>query len=73
MGRDDNIQVDGTVSTAKGGGHYSILLENGVTILAKVSGKMKRFKIRIIAGDKVTVTVSPYDPTHGFITHRHKI
>jgi translation initiation factor IF-1 len=63
----------GTVSTATGGGNFSVLLEGGITILAKLSGKMKRFKIRIIPGDKVTVTVSPYDPTHGFITHRQRL
>lgn len=73
MSKEDNLQIQGTVTTATGGGKFSVLLENGSTILAKLSGKMQRFKIRIIAGDKVTVTVSPYDLTHGFITHRQKL
>ena len=73
MPKEDHIELDGTVASSKGGGQYSILLTNGLTILAKLSGKMKRFKIRIIPGDKVIVSVSPYDPTHGFITHRQKL
>ena len=73
MSREDHISVPGTVSAASGGGHYQVLLENGVTVLAKLSGKMKRFKIRIIVGDKVTVALSPYDTSHGFITHRQKL
>lgn len=73
MSKQDNIDLQGTITTATGGGQYSVLLENGSSVRAKLSGKMQRFKIRIIAGDKVTVTVSPYDVTHGFITHRQKL
>ena len=70
MAKEDNIELKGIIVAATGGGRFSVLLENGSTVLAKLSGKMQRFKIRIIAGDKVTITVSPYDPTHGFITYR---
>ncbi len=73
MSKEDLIRLEGKVADATGGGNYQILLENGVTITARLSGKMKRFKIRIIVGDKVTVGVSPYDPTHGLITHRQKV
>lgn len=73
MSRDDLVQLEGKVSDATGGGNYKVLLDNGVTVLARLSGKMKRFKIRIIVGDKVTVGVSPYDPSHGIITHRQKV
>ena len=73
MSKDDLIRIDGRVSDATGGGNYQVLLDNGVSITARLSGKMKRFKIRIIVGDKVTVGVSPYDPSHGLITHRQKI
>lgn len=72
MSRDDLIRVEGKVSDASGGGNYVVLLENGVTVTARLSGKMKKFRIRIIVGDRVTVGVSPYDPSHGLITHRHK-
>ncbi len=73
MSKEDLIRIEGKISDATGGGIYQILLENGHTISARLSGKMKRFKIRIIVGDKVTVGVSPYDPSHGIITHRQKI
>jgi len=72
LAKDDLIKLDGKVSDATGGGNYVVLLDNGVTISARLSGKMKQFKIRIIVGDRVTVGVSPYDPTHGLITFRHK-
>jgi translation initiation factor IF-1 len=73
MAREDLIQLEGRVSDASGGGNYKVLLENGVTILAKLCGKMKRFNIRVIVGDKVTVGVSPYDSSHGLIIHRQKL
>ncbi len=73
MARDDLIRVEGKVSDATGGGNYRVVLDNGVTISARLSGKMKQFKIRIIVGDRVTVGLSPYDPNHGIIVHRHKI
>ena len=72
MAKDDLIQIDGTVTDVTGGGNYKISLENGVNVSARLCGKMKRFKIRVIVGDKVTVGLSPYDPTHGLITFRHK-
>lgn len=72
MSKEDLIKLDGKVTDTTGGGNYVVLLDNNITITAKLSGKMKRFKIRIIVGDRVTVSVSPYDPTHGLITHRHK-
>lgn len=72
MSKDDLIRLDGKVSDATGGGNYIVVLENGVTIMARLSGNMKRFKIRVLVGDKVTVGVSPYDSSHGLIVHRHK-
>ena len=72
MSRDDLVRLEGRVLEAIGGGGYKIELENGVAITARLSGKMKRFKIRVIVGDRVTVGVSPYDPSHGLIVHRHK-
>ena len=72
MSKDDLAKLEGKVTDATGGGNYVVTLENGIAITAKLSGKMKKFKIRIIVGDRVTVGVSPYDPTHGLILHRHK-
>lgn len=73
MSRDDLIRVEGKVTDATGGGNYVVVLDNGMTVTARLAGKMKKFKIRILVGDRVTVGVSPYDPTHGLITHRQKI
>lgn len=73
MAKDDLIRVEGKISDASGGGNYKVLLDNGVTVLAKLCGKMKRFNIRVIVGDKVTVGLSPYDSTHGLIMHRQKV
>ena len=72
MSKDDLIRIEGKVSDATGGGNYQVLLQNGVNISARLCGRMKRFKIRILVGDRVTVGVSPYDPSHGLITHRQK-
>ena len=53
-----------------GGGRYQITLEGGQVVTAQLSGRMRRFHVRVIPGDRVQVGVSPYDPTHGFITFR---
>ena len=70
MARDDLIQATGTVEKILGGGRYKITLEAGQTVTAQLSGRMRRFRIRVIPGDRVTVGLSPYDPSHGFITFR---
>ena len=72
MSKDDLVNVEGTIVDLKGGGIYWINLENGAKVSAKLCGKMKRFKIRIVVGDRVTVAVSPYDVSHGLIMFRHK-
>jgi translation initiation factor IF-1 len=51
---------------------FRVDLDNGHRVLATTAGKMRRFRIRVLAGDRVTVTVSPYDLTRGRITFRHK-
>ncbi len=73
MSKEDLIRLEGKVEEATGGGQYVVLLDNGATVTARLCGKMKRFKIRIIVGDRVTVGLSPYDPSHGLITHRQKV
>lgn len=72
MARDDLAQIEGKVVDAGVGGIYKVELENGVEVSVKLCGKMRRFNIRVVVGDKVTVGVSPYDPTHGLIMYRHK-
>jgi translation initiation factor IF-1 len=73
LSREDLARLEGKITEARGGGNYVITLENGLTVSAKLCGKMQRFRIRVIPGDKVTVGVSPYDPSHGLILHRHKV
>lgn len=73
MAKDDLLAVDGSVTDISGGGVYFIALANGLSVRARLCGKMKRFRIKVVVGDRVTVGVSPYDPTHGLITHRHKV
>ena len=70
MARDDLISANGSVEKILGGGKYQIELETGQTVTAQLSGRMRRFRIRVIPGDRVTVGLSPYDPSHGFITFR---
>ncbi len=71
MARDDLLSAEGKVVDTTGG-NFQILLDNGQIVSARISGRMKKFKIKVLVGDRVTVGVSPYDPTHGLITHRQR-
>jgi translation initiation factor IF-1 len=55
-----------------GNGMFQIKLENGVSVMAHLSGKIRQNRIKIVTGDKVTVELSPYDLTRGRITYRFK-
>jgi translation initiation factor IF-1 len=70
LAKKDLVQVSGEVERVLGGGRFQIRLDNGRVITAQLSGRMRRFHIRVIPGDRVQVGVSPYDPSHGFITYR---
>ena len=72
MAKDDVIEVEGTVEEALPNAMFKVELENGHTILAHISGKMRKFYIRILPGDRVKVELSPYDLTRGRITYRMK-
>lgn len=72
MAKDDLASVDGKITNLTGGGIYKILLDNGFEVSAKLCGKMKRFHIKVVVGDRVTVGVSPYDTSNGLILHRHR-
>ena len=73
MSREDLIQLPGVVSDIKSGGLFSIKLGNGKEVLAKLSGRLRKFRISIIVGDKVTIGMSPYDLTHGLILSRERL
>ena len=66
------IKVQGTVTETLPNASFKVELESGAEILAHVSGKMRMKYIRILPGDIVEMEVSPYDPTRGRITWRHK-
>jgi translation initiation factor IF-1 len=72
MAKDDLIQIDGTIEESHAHGHFSVLLDNQKKVTAKLSGKMRKFYIRVVVGDRVTVGFSPYDTTNGLILFRHK-
>ena len=67
------VEVDGVVNEVLPSAMFRVTLSNGHEVLATTAGKMRRFRIRIIAGDRVTLEVSPYDLTRGRITFRHKV
>ncbi|MEG1479740.1 MAG: translation initiation factor IF-1 [Kiritimatiellia bacterium] len=73
MPSDDAIEVNGVVIKVLPATMYRVKLENGHEVLAHVSGKMRKFFIKIAAGDKVTLEISPYDLTKGRIIYRHKV
>ena len=68
MAKDDVIEVEGKVVDTMPNAMFTVELENGHQILATVSGKIRKNYIRILAGDRVTVEMSPYDLTRGRIT-----
>ena len=72
MAKEDVIEVEGKVVELLKGGDFKVKLENGYTVEARVSGKMRMNKIRILPGDTVIMEISPYDLTHGRITFRYK-
>lgn len=72
MGKEENIEVQGTIVETLPNAMFRVALENGQVILAYVSGKMRMHFIKILPGDKVTVELSPYDLSKGRITYRYK-
>jgi len=70
LSKDDLIDVQGTVSAVHSGGLYRVQCDSGQEVLAQLSGRMRRFRIKVVPGDRVTVGVSPYDPSRGIITFR---
>jgi len=66
------IETEGTVREVLPNTMYRVELENGVTVLAQACGRMRRFRIRILPGDRVKVELSPYDPRRGRITYRYQ-
>ncbi|MCL2027411.1 MAG: translation initiation factor IF-1 [Bacteroidales bacterium] len=72
MAKQLSIQQDGTVLESLGNAMFRVELENGHSIIAHISGKMRMHYIKIVPGDKVQLEMSPYDLTKGRIVFRHK-
>ena len=72
MAKDDVIEIEGIVTDALPNAMFTVDIGNGHTILAHISGKLRRNFIKILPGDTVTVQMAPYDLTQGRITWRSK-
>ena len=72
MAKEDFIQMEGVVSEVLPDTRFRVGLENGHVLIAYLSGKMRKHRIRILAGDKVSLEITPYDLSKGRITFRHK-
>ena len=72
LAKEEAIEVEGEILEALPNAQFKVKLENGLEILAHVSGKIRMHYIRILPGDKVKVQISPYDLTKGRITYRYK-
>ena len=69
---EDKIEMEGTVVEALPNTQFTVELDNGHRVLAYLSGKMRKYYIRILLGDRVRVELTPYDLTRGRITYRYK-
>jgi translation initiation factor IF-1 len=71
LAKEELIEMEGTVQEVLPNTQFRVRLTNGAEVLAYAGGKMRQRYIRIIAGDRVSLEVSPYDVTRGRITYRH--
>lgn len=72
MAKEELIEFDGKVIELLPNASFRVQLENGHIIIAHTSGKMRKNRIKILVGDRVTVEMTPYDLTKGRVIHRHK-
>lgn len=72
LAKDDVIEIEGTVTDTLPNAMFKVKLENDATVLAHISGKIRKNYIKILPGDKVTVELSPYDLSKGRITYRYR-
>ena len=72
MAKQEAIEVEGVVTEVLPDQKFRVQLQNDHIVLAYAAGKMSKFRIRVLVGDRVTLELSPYDLTRGRITYRHK-
>jgi translation initiation factor IF-1 len=70
VAKEDIIEMSGEVIEKLPNAMFKVRLDNGHEVLATISGKMRKYYIRILPGDRVTIEISPYDLTRGRITYR---
>ncbi len=71
MSKEDLIEMQGKVDEVLPDSRFRVTLENGHTLIAYAGGKMRKHRIRVLAGDKVSLEMSPYDLNKGRLTFRH--
>ena len=72
MAKEELLEFEGVVTEVLPDGNYRVKLDNEHEVLAYMSGKMRKFRIRILLGDRVRVEMSPYDLTRGRISYRYR-
>ena len=72
MVKEEAIQIYGTVTESLPNAQFRVTLENGHEVLAYLAGKMRKFYIRVLPGDRVLIALSPYDLSKGRIIYREK-
>jgi translation initiation factor IF-1 len=72
MSKQGAIEMEGTVAEVLPNATFRVTVNGGHDVLTTLGGKMRQNRIRVLAGDKVTIEVSPYDLSRGRITYRHK-
>jgi translation initiation factor IF-1 len=72
MAVEEKVELEGEVIEALKNLNFRVKLDMGHTVLAHLAGKMRRFRIRVLPGDRVRVEVSPYDLNRGRIVYRFK-
>jgi len=70
---EEKLEVEGVVTEALPNTMFMVELDNGHKVLAYLAGRMKKYYIKVLLGDRVRVEMSPYDLTRGRITYRHKV
>ena len=73
MAKEEMVEMEGTVQEVLPNTQFRVRLVNGADVLAYAGGKMRQRRIRIIAGDRVNLEISPYDVTRGRINYRHLV
>lgn len=68
--KDDHIEFDGVVTEVLTGGMFRVKIDEDHSVIAHLAGKMRKFRIKVVLGDRVKVAVSPYDPNRGRIIYR---